>query len=238
MEGSKSSADTIADHRLAIADGATRSSFSGIWAKILVRAHALGRFEHGPFEMQLARTRKLWRKCVLSKRLPWYAQEKARSGAHSTLLGLSLETTHQKWHAIGVGDSCVFQVREQKLVKAFPLDASRAFNNSPPLVTSVDARGGAPGFAVLRMSGKWEPGDTFYLMTDALACWFLQMWETGQNPTALLEKIDTMEHFHLFISTQRTADKESNSVRLENDDVTMISCKTDREMCHGLAKQD
>jgi hypothetical protein len=40
----------------------------------------------------------------------------------------------------------------------------------------------------LETRGKWRAGDRFYLMTDALAQWFLARHEAGQKPWQVIGK--------------------------------------------------
>src|SRR5579862_2824599 len=75
--------------RLAVADGATETSFSGLWARLLVAAYGRGRLAEGNLQSALDQIRHVWRRAVGQKPLPWYAEEKLRSGAYASLLGLT-----------------------------------------------------------------------------------------------------------------------------------------------------
>ena len=39
---------------------------------------------------------------------------------------------------------------------------------------------------------KWEIGDSFYLMTDALSCWFLEEYEKGNNVAGTFSIVTAM----------------------------------------------
>ena len=67
-----------------------------------------------------------------------------------------------------------------------------------------------------RARGAWERMDVFYLMTDAIASWFLRSVEDGARPSALLDPVDEGEDFERWIESLR----ESGAMR--NDDVTVL----------------
>jgi hypothetical protein len=68
---------------LAVADGATETSFSGLWARLLVSSYGRGRLTAENSAEEIQRIRRVWRRAVGQKPLPWYAEEKLRSGAFS-----------------------------------------------------------------------------------------------------------------------------------------------------------
>ena len=98
--------------RFAVADGATESSFADLWAKLLVGGfmRAAGRRPR-PGTLAAAPLQKAWQEDVDARPMPWYAEDKAAQGAFSTLLGLELMPDYS-WHAVAIGDSCLFQVRQ------------------------------------------------------------------------------------------------------------------------------
>jgi len=212
--------------RCAVADGATEAAFTGIWAKILVRAYVMERLDDVDFHAQLAPLRAQWRlavdKSIGGRQLPWYAEEKRRSGAFAALVGLTL--WEGGWSALAVGDCCLFQVRDGELLTSFPLDKSSEFGSRPVLVSTNPAR---EDVAALRVAaGPWRAGDTFYLMSDALAAWFLRQHEQGTLPWPLpLVDGPTREaDFAAWIGELRAARE------MRNDDVTLVRVET-----HDLA---
>src|ERR1035441_2954618 len=101
---------------LAVADGATESSFSGIWARQLARAYCRGIIDPLNTNASLLKKQRVWSRVVGRKRLPWYAEEKIQNGAFSTILGLTLSDGNEggsagSWQAFAVGDSCLVHVR-------------------------------------------------------------------------------------------------------------------------------
>ena len=69
---------------------------------------------------------------------------------------------------------------------------------------------------VTSAAGSWQGGDHFYLMTDALAAWFLREHEAGGRPWRRLEELD---HGLAFA---RWVDELRRSHALRNDDVTLL----------------
>ena len=60
-----------------------------------------------------------------------------------------------------------------------------------------------------------QSGDEFYLMTDALACWFLQMYEKKRQPWRTMRLLKQSD-FEQGIAKLR------NTKALRNDDVTLL----------------
>jgi hypothetical protein len=138
--------------------------------------------------------------------------------------------TKKCWQALAVGDSCLFQVRANKLRRAFPLERAGDFSNAPWLLGS---RGSTEAIKEkeVRGGGDWIIGDRFWLMTDALAQWFLEQVEAGRQPWEALEPLLTdprpQERFAAWIEELR------DSHALRNDDVIF---STHRPVGHLLAK--
>lgn len=215
--------------RLAVADGATEASFSGVWANLLVRGFGRRAIDTDSFEERLADLQQRWLRYVGNKPLPWYAEEKLRSGAFAAVAGLYVTPPRPgdrsgRWDAIAVGDSCLFHTRGETLLSSFPLERSEAFNSRPLLVSSIPVGNRGLREAVRRLSGDWQGGDTFYLMTDALACWFLRSWELRADPLGFLRSVASPSDFEQFITRQREDKAEDDTPMLRNDDVTMVRC--------------
>ncbi|MBV9578086.1 MAG: protein phosphatase 2C domain-containing protein [Chloroflexi bacterium] len=160
--------------RFAVADGASASAFARRWAELLVRAYVTGRLASESLEADLVPLQQQWSAEVEARELPWYAVEQARRGAFAALVGLTLDE-RGTWSALAVGDACLFQVRAGQLQTALPLDDPAAFGNNPLLLGSRAAANTclrADG-AIVASAGTWEAGDTFLLMSDALAASFL-----------------------------------------------------------------
>src|SRR5204863_208012 len=121
----------------------------------------------------------------------WYAERKAKEGAFSSLLGVTLEG--ERWRALAIGDSCLFVVRSGKVLRAFPLERAEQFSNRPSLLSSVARSNAGVWDDVTMVEGDLATNDRLLLMTDALAQWFLVESEMGRRPWAALAKIGTPE---------------------------------------------
>ena len=172
--------------RFAVADGASESSFARLWAGLLVEAYACGALPQTTLARDLAPLQQRWRADVGARPLPWYVAEKTKAGAFAALAGLTLGADGG-WCAVAIGDCCVFQVRDDALVTAFPLEDAAAFDNRPLLISSNPERNGRlPEFAPVTC-GAWERGDTFLLMSDALAAYFLRgVLDERRTPSGVL----------------------------------------------------
>src|SRR5438105_4560754 len=107
--------------RFAVADGATETSFAGSWAQILTRAYCRDRLSQKRIHKTLPRLQQEWNSSITSKSLPWYAEQKLSQGAFATLLGLTL--LDGTWQSTSIGDSCLFQIRRNSVVTAFPINS-------------------------------------------------------------------------------------------------------------------
>jgi hypothetical protein len=214
----------VARSSFAVADGATETSFAGIWAEMLARAWCRGQLSRRRIPSSLPDLQRAWLSRVRSGPLPWYAEEKLRSGAFSSLLGLTLgngvEEGAGTWHALAVGDSCLVQVRAGRLLSAFPLTSAEEFHSRPVLLSSNPAGNRNMGEHVLCVNGTWEGGDRFYLMTDALACWFLRSVELDQDPCVILDELARGEEIDPFAALMAEL-RASGSMR--NDDLTLLA---------------
>jgi Protein phosphatase 2C len=205
--------------RYAVADGASESTYAGLWSRLLAESFVAARRPWND-RSWIDEPRRLWAETVDALDLPWYAEMKREQGAHATLIGLDVRASTSdrpgRWHALAVGDACLFQVRGQQ-VHAFPLLSAEEFGNRPRLLCSRPGR--PPLFAIDR--GSLRPGDRLYLMTDALAQWFLTRHEQKQRPwddlVALLAEAEPCAAFASWIEAQR------DRTDLRNDDVTLLS---------------
>ena len=219
--------------RCAVADGATETSFSGLWADLLARGFCKGRLDPDALAAGLPGLQRVWRRLVGNRPLPWYAEEKVRSGAFAAVVGLTvLPATAQdggpegdgagppggRWRALALGDSCLFRVREDAFV-AFPVAHSTEFGNRPALLSSNPAANAGLADRLPCAAGDWLPGDRFYLMTDALACWFLQATEVGGHPWDALRDLAATSGSATF--TGWVGELRAGG-GLRNDDVTLV----------------
>jgi hypothetical protein len=224
--------------RFAVADGAAESAFAGPWARLLTAAFVAE--PAADWADWLPAVRRRWLAEAPAEPLPWYLEAKLEEGAFATFLGVELrkpegQRTEDRgqnegggsdcplssvlcpsiieWHALAVGDSCLFHLRGGELLRAFPVERSADFGLQPSLVPSRNGRFGGPPSVPYRAHGSAEAGDRLLLMTDALARWFLERHEAGGPPGELPEGPD---EFALWVEGLREAQG------LRDDDVTLI----------------
>ncbi len=265
----------IGENCVAIADGATESSFARAWAEALVQGFTSidatpTEARPGPVStsseqvptveiadneatlqavdgedyrqagsdltaiaMEVRRKvgplQKAWHASIAWDRLPWFAEDKARSGAFAALLAFHIDSVDgsgtdearsargtQRWRAMAIGDSCVFQVRDSALHVAFPIDRAEQFNSRPVLLSSNPANNERVWDAIAVQEGDCLPGDIFLFATDALSHWILGEVEAGRRPWETLCDLRS----HAAFVELMTRLRESHTMR--NDDVTLV----------------
>lgn len=210
--------------RFAVADGAAESAFARSWAQCLVDRFKDASGTGESWVDALPAIQSQWAAAFHGQQLPWYAEAKLQQGAFATFLGLIVGaegSTARWWEAIAVGDSCLFQTRGAKLMAAFPLTAAEQFSNSPHLlgsrtpVTEIRTR------RLRTTRGVGQANDRFWLMTDALAQWWLAEHQAARRPWESLEPLllpaDAEEDFAAWIEDLR--DRQ----QIRNDDVTLLA---------------
>lgn len=193
--------DPSQSYRFAVSDGASESMLSGQWAEVLVKSFCRG---EGPVSRASARAA-VGRACVayeawvqeyLRRReregrpVQWYEEPGLQAGAFATILGLSL-LSEGRWEAVALGDSCLFQMRGNCLIARFPIRRSSEFGQRPLLLASNPAKNLLAMGKLRIASGAWRRGDKFYLMTDAVAAWFLKEFEQSKEPWAALGRAES-----------------------------------------------
>jgi hypothetical protein len=227
---------SLESQRFAIADGATESSFSDRWAQSLVKTFIIDPpFGTPPSEdamqLWLLPQQQEWHAGVNWAALPWYCQEKAERGAYAALVGLEFEThgtiwqkivgrtlqgEEMMWHAFAVGDSNLYQVRDDKIITAFPIEKSEQFNSRPILLASNETNNLSALKEIKSASGGVKAGDLMVLATDAIAKWFLSKYEAGEKPWEHLLQARTEAEFTALV------EKARKSEGMRNDDTSII----------------
>jgi hypothetical protein len=239
------SAHSIPDRRFAIADGATESSFADLWALSLVNKFTSSpppvTAPPSPFAVWVSPLQKEWHSQINWEHLPWFAEEKARGGAFATFLGLIFspdpelekpsffsrmfgmfsapKENHVTWQALAIGDSNLFQIRDNALLKSFPFVESEQFNSRPLLLSSNPSRNAQVWADIKYAEGDCKVNDVFILATDALAKWFLAQHEAGGQPWRTLYSLKTDSDFEIFVAKLRT------DSLIRNDDTTLVIFK-------------
>jgi len=232
--------------RFAIADGAAESPYSSLWAHLLVDEFVRQSDRLPNWSNWLPSLQERWSAQVTvherwvghaarfvnggaqtaesaEAAVPWYLEPGLVQGAFATFLGLVIED--HSWFALAVGDSCLFQLRQGELIRAFPITRAADFNNAPWLVGSRTSPIEVPHKNGVQQMGDCRSGDRLWLMTDALAQWFLIQAESGGKPWLALEPLVNaaaedavvQQAFAAWIEGLRAARQ------LRNDDVTLLA---------------
>jgi serine/threonine protein phosphatase PrpC len=203
-----------ARYTVAVADGASSAAFAREWAGLLASTFAEGFPESDETAFAtVAELGRQWRVEAEPRATTWWAQEKLPNGSSATLLVVTWDRENLLWYAASVGDVCAFLVRGNKLRFAFPVTRANKFSDRPALLTTHIGNGATPPL-VVRYVEKYEPGDRFLLMTDALSQWFLAEYEARRKPWNDLP--DSPDAFPAWLKSRR------DSGALKNDDVTVV----------------
>lgn len=236
---SKTSPDSTLRSVVAIADGASESLLSRQWAKLLVKRFVRHWQEPSELDEWLSDTLRAWqheKRSYLRQRvrehkpIQWYEEPGLEAGAFAALLGLVIMRSDPSnessngcgfaWRAVAVGDCCLFQMRGEVCFLSFPVTESRAFTNRPFLLSSNPARNAGIAERFQFAEGGAQLHDRFFLMSDALAAWFLYEIEQGAAPWRELSNLfrakNPAQAVGEWVEARRTAHE------LRNDDVTLI----------------
>ena len=171
----------LAALRFAVADGATEGWHSREWADHLAKSYVRRPPEPARFPKWLGDVRREWSPPARTETATaWYSEAKEAEGAFAALVGVQLvrrTTGHNwTWKAVAIGDSCLFVIRNDQLLHAFPIESADGFGSRPALVSS------SPTVTVgdpLWLAGQAEAGDILALATDRVAEWLLSQAEAG-----------------------------------------------------------
>jgi hypothetical protein len=216
----------VGSHIFAVSDGAGEAAFSREWSNVLVNrvvAQPPKEFTDSDirawFNALQPTLYQEWEEQVPPyDTLPWHGQHKFKRGSSATLLLMRITPT--LYRAFAVGDSCLFHVREDKLLKAFPVSESDQFDTHPHLVhTKLGIP--EPAEALHLIEAEYQPGDSFLLATDALSAWLLQEHENGRAPWSKILRIANESALAEMVTELRTAHL------MRNDDVALLRVVTD-----------
>ncbi|MCF2494270.1 hypothetical protein [Dyadobacter chenhuakuii] len=210
-------------NKFAISDGVSKSFFPKIWSKHLVKNYVFhdhlnqGEFikksqedwqEEVDIRMQLENV-KYYTRNAYNNKVPGLA----------TFVGLQFLVDKKTWTAQALGDSFLFFVPRgsTQLENETTILSSKSqpivFDNFPDYLSSIGNN--HKGHEEKIIDETLAEG-TFYLMTDALAEWFLKGIGIKQA-IEKLENIATQEHFLFSI-----IEDERNSNRLNDDDSAIL----------------
>jgi hypothetical protein len=221
--------------RVAVADGASESMLASRWANRLVAVFGLATNAARTRPGFMAAYRQAvsgWDDEVLkymadrelrSVPIQWYEEPGLAKGAYATILAVEFRDGWQDgppgWMASGLGDSCLFQIRDESLYASFPMNDASAFSYQPPLLASRGTNNDVLRRHIRLKASDWERGDSFYLTTDALAAWFLRAVEAGGRPWETLRDLDTLD---AQLDFTEWVDEQRDVGGMHNDDTTLV----------------
>jgi len=221
--------------RVAIADGASESLLAKHWARRLSATFGMASSPTDNtrgFLAAYAAAVEGWSSELLdymanreSRGMPiqWYEEPGLEKGAHATVLAVEFVDASGEaapsWQAVAVGDSCLFQVRNEQLYTSFPMHDADAFSYHPPLLSSRGADDALVRKYVTSCVGDWEHDDTFYVVTDALAAWFLRSAGEGGRPWEPLRDLNTSD-FEVDFETWVNQRRDQGD--MHDDDTTLV----------------
>ena len=157
---------------------------------------------------------------MLFRSLAWYSEAKQRIGSFAAFVGVEIDLNEKLWTALALGDSCVIHVRGNELVDSFPISDSTRFGSAPVLAPSLAATNTHAQNEIAVSSGRLVSGDELFLLSDAVASWYLMLSEQADGVTksrfAELLDNDDQETLTDFLELQRSLG------RLKNDDVAIV----------------
>ncbi len=221
--------------RLSLADGASESLLASRWARLLVSCFGkidsaattasgfMAAYRHAATQWDEELAGYKADREARSAPIQWYEEPGLAKGAYATILAVEFggdpEGGSPAWTASSLGDSCIFQVRDESLCSSFPMSDASAFSFQPPLLPSRQADEAVLLRHVCLTAGDWQPGDSFYLATDALAAWFLREIEQDGCPWEALRDLDTSD---ALLDFPDWVDQQRDQGRMQNDDTTLL----------------
>lgn len=204
-------------NKFSISDGVSKSFFPKIWSDILVNKYV--NQKDWKNEEFITESQKDWQsqidEIVAQPEVKWHIRTlyNRRTPALATFVGLQFLESDQKWIAQALGDSFLFFIPKGSTeieIKLSTKPEPIAFDNFPDYLSSIGSSHKGEKKAI---KGKKIKEGTFYLMTDALAEWFLLNTEQAKQT---LDNIKTQEQYLETIANERNAN------RLNDDDSAVL----------------
>ncbi len=170
---------------------------------------------------------------VSGKPLKWYEQSKLRGSTFATFLSVRVTPTVAPltaqsdsgptgtgwlWHAAALGDSCLFHIRDERMLRSFPVQHCDEFGTSPDLFGSRNRDTALLAERTRFDEGHCLPGDRLLLMSDALAAWFM----AAPRPDSALQELLEFGGPHDATRFSGWLDDLRARHELRNDDVALI----------------
>ncbi|RFZ90004.1 hypothetical protein D0C36_23540 [Mucilaginibacter conchicola] len=194
-------------NKFAISDGVSKSFFPKIWSTILVQHyvnHDTSDVDRFVSECQQAWTSQI-DEIISRPETKWFTRVEynRKTPALATFVGLQFLIEERLWIASALGDSFLFFIPANytdfkgDLVSLSSKSEPVIFDNFPDYLASVGSQHkGDPKY----VRGAPLQNGTFYLMTDALADWFLTK---GEDAIHLINVWEGQKDFERFVDLAR-----------------------------------
>lgn len=208
----------IEHNKFSISDGVSKSFFPKIWSDILVNKYVNQKDWKDNNEF-IVESQKEWQskidEIVNQPETKWFtkSQYNRKDPALATFVGLQFLESDQKWIAQALGDSFLFFIPKNSTeieIKLSTKPEPIVFDNFPDYLSSI---GNSHKGEKKPIKGEKIKEGTFYLMTDALAEWFINDTEQAVQK---LKNIQNQEQFLVTIEDER------NTNRLNDDDCAIL----------------
>lgn len=208
----------IEHNKFSISDGVSKSFFPKIWSDILANKYVNQKDWKDNNEF-IVESQKEWQskidEIVNQPETKWFtkSQYNRKDPALATFVGLQFLESDQKWIAQALGDSFLFFIPKGSTeieIKLSTKPEPIVFDNFPDYLSSI---GNSHKGEKKPIKGEKIKEGTFYLMTDALAEWFLLNTEQAKQT---LDNIKTQEQY------LETIENERNANRLNDDDSAVL----------------
>ncbi|MEA5595734.1 protein phosphatase 2C domain-containing protein [Rivularia sp. UHCC 0363] len=208
--------------RVAVADGATESLFSDVWADILVNNYVEKGADFFQFSELESANQKFVQKTSqqilgMPETRQWFMYEKLERGTHATLAAVEFSSSLERVQILTVGDSCVFWCNgNADEVNMLPELSPEDFGSFPASICHLSKTWQSLEQKIVRKEVTFQNTLQMILCTDALACWLVTKLKSQPSNWERLFQISDDSSFTNFIETLR----EQNNIR--NDDVTAV----------------
>ena len=176
----------------AISDGVSRSSFSNIWSKKIVEEFVKNPFKTKTIDKIFLEKWLYPVKLNLDEEIskldiaPMILDVAKENGSSTTLLGGVIKKEKKKKICLwAVGDTNIFQIRQNKIHDLFPIKKLSGFTSKTFAITSFLDKN---NIDFLYTEWSIRSGDILVLATDAFSQWFLDSYLKGQRPWKKMEK--------------------------------------------------
>ena len=231
------------NHRFAVSDGVSISFFPSFWAKCLVDNFLESNIlENHDF---IQRGYQQWltyvEEQIRDPNVKWFTKKKYKNKefAGATFIGLQFYEETKEWACSYIGDSFLFFIpkncsNDHSKIINYPKESFKEFDNHPNYLASIpdNDRGN------IEISEKHPIVEgTFYLLTDALAEWFVyELRENIMIAEITLKNIELQLQYEDVIDLRRRWSRLGKA--LKNDDTTLlmieVSNDNKNEFCYEV----